>query len=58
MTYCNKQADEIKFLKEKIDALKDTYYEAGIGCNEIKDLLILIRGEEFVKSHFSEFNDE
>ena len=42
----------------KIDALKDTYYEAGYGADYILEMLVLVRGEEFCREHFPEFYDE
>ena len=42
----------------KIDALKDTYYEAGYGADYILEMLVLVRGEEFCREHFPEFYDD
>jgi len=36
-------------LNEKIEALKDTYYEAGHSVDYIKDLLELLRDKEWVR---------
>ena len=49
--------------KLKIDALKDTYYEAGYGydcepADYILELLVLVRGEEFCREHFPEFYEK
>ena len=44
----------IDALNEKINALKDTYYEAGYGVDYIKDLLELLRDKEWVCENFPE----
>jgi len=41
-------------LNEKIEALKDTYYEAGHGVQYIKDLLELLHDKKWVRENFPE----
>jgi len=49
---CGKKV--IDALNGKINALKDTYYEAGYGVDYIKDLLELLRDKEWVRENFPE----
>jgi len=46
-------SDEVK----KLDALLDTYYEAGFDKEHILGLLIQVRDVDFCEKYFPEFND-
>lgn len=45
-------------LATKLDALMDTYYEAGKSPQQVAELLTLVRGEEWTREHFPELYDE
>jgi len=50
------EPDEVK-LSEKLDALLDTYYDAGFDKEYILGLLIQVRDVDFCKEYFPEFYD-
>jgi len=50
------EPDEVK-VSMKLDALLDTYYEAGFDKEYILGLLIQVRDVDFCKEYFSEFYD-
>ncbi len=47
----------IMHLTDKLDALMDTYYEAGKSPQEVADLITLVRSDEWTRKHFPELCD-